>query len=270
VKRKLLGFIASALISAATQQAYPQASPPSLTFDVASIKQDTSGGTAISMARQPGGRFIANGVPVQLLITFAYDIDDSLIVGGPDWITSDRWNIESRAAESANEIPASCGSDPMKRRVQSLLLDRFGLNAHRESRETAVYELRIAKGGSKLQLADTVESAAALKAASLPRCTINLASNRMQGHAVSLSGLTRTLGSLLGRTVVDKTGLTAAYDFNLEWNSDSTPLAGPTTADTSRPSIFTAVEEQLGLKLQSARGVVEALVIDGIHRPSGN
>jgi uncharacterized protein (TIGR03435 family) len=238
-------------------------------FEVATIKPNRSASNSINMMRQPGGRFVATGVTVRLLVGFAYGVQASALVGGPNWIDSDKRDIEGRA-QSGNAEPES--EDTMPLRMRSLLEDRFQLMTHKEVRQQPVYELHVDQGGPKLQPDD-----APPKPGSMPRNTIAMNKNSLRGQAISLSGLAKALSGALGRTVVDKTGLTSLYDVRLQWAEDSLTQAGTTSstepraaADAAGASIFTALKEQIGLKLESAKGPVEVLVIDSVQHPSEN
>jgi uncharacterized protein (TIGR03435 family) len=241
---------------------------PQLSFEVATIKPNKSASNSINMMRQPGGRFLATGVTVKLLVGFAYGFQAAALVGGPNWIDSDKWDIEGRAPTGSTEPEPE---DTMPLRMRSLLEGRFQLMTHKEVRQEPVYELHIDQSGPKLQPADDAPP----KHGPMPRNTIGMTKNSLRGRAISPSGLAKALSGALGRTVVDKTGLTGLYDIRFQWADDGLAQTGTTSgterrapADTA--SIFTALKEQLGLKLESAKGPVEVLVIDYVQHPSGN
>ena len=241
---------------------------------------------------------MANGVTFRMLMTFAYRVRDFQVIGGPNWTTSDRWNIEARAEEGS--IPPRTGPvdptapDPIALRLQSLLEDRFQLKFHRETRELPAYELTIAKGGSKVKLS---EDQSPIKppdpgdpqkppqiirpGGPMPRRSMMIGMGNLEANGVEFASFVQMLSQQLGRTVVDKTGIKGLVDLKLQWTPEmgqhTTPFgpspAGvepPPASDPSGPSIFTAVQEQLGLKLESIKGPVEVLVIDGVEKPSEN
>jgi uncharacterized protein (TIGR03435 family) len=196
------------------------------------------------------------------------------IEGGPAWIHSDRYAIEAKAA-----TPESQGmmNGPM---LQALLEERFRLKLRRDTRQVPVYTLSVVKGGPKLQRAKDgdcapFDFAPPLEPGQKP-CGIPMTSTKGPNLTTEIEGsvadLSKLLGATLDRPVIDKTGITGAFDFRLEFAIDeSTPGVRPTPSDnTPAPSIFTAIQEQLGLKLESAKGPGEFLVVDHVERPSEN
>ena len=243
-------------------QALPaQPVPAPLKFEVASVKPsapDARGGNVIPDA---GESLTISNVPLARIITYAYDIRDFQLARAPGWISAERFDIVAKAgaAERANVEPGQETRDQhlnrvarVRERLRSLLGDRFDLRTHVEQREQTVLALRVAKGGPKL--------AAAAKAAG------NLSTNpgRIQGFGAPVSMLATQLSVATGLIVQDETGLGAAYDFVLEYAPDDKD-----ESDT-RPSIQTAVTEQLGLRLDQIKAPVKTVVIDHVERPSAN
>lgn len=262
-----------------------QSSRPS--FEVASVKRDTSAEGNASLAAQPGGRFVASRVALRRVIQFAYR-DNQQFIGGPDWLDTDRWDIEGKAPEGT-VLPRAgvldiAKPDTIALMVQSLLEDRFKLKAHREMRELPLYELRVAKGGPKVKLSEDQTPPDALlgiggggrRGGGLPRGGIRPGRGDFEAQAQSMSIFATALGALYaGRPVVDQTGLKGLYDIQLQWTSDPGLNAnigpgGAPPAAPAGPSLFSALEEQLGLRLESAKGPLPVLVIDSIERPSEN
>jgi uncharacterized protein (TIGR03435 family) len=265
-----------------------QESKPS--FEVSSVKPSSptqQGG----MELQPNGRFVAYAVTVRNLLTTAYRVRNFQIVGGPGWIETDRFDVEARAEEGSirpsSGFPDPNVPGPMETRIQSLLEDRFQLKAHRETRELPVYELTAAKGGSKMKLSDDQTVVQRKpgdpppplpRGGGLPRGALRAGRGNMEANAIPFANFVSALSGMIGRTIVDKTGLTGFYDIKLQWSPDSAPAANaaapaaPETqpVDSNGPSIFTALQEQLGLKLESAKGPVAVIVIDSIEKPSQN
>lgn len=234
----------------------------------------------------PGGRFNADNIALNLLIQLAYNVQDFQISGGPSWMKSDRFDITAKAESSAT-------FDQMRPMIQSLLAERFKLTIHREKKETSVYELTAAKGGIKIVAAkegscitfDPAKNSGPppppKPGETLPRICggVRMSVGLIDGFGISTTELAADLSNMLGRTVVDKTGFTGAFDVHLEFTPDAAPANGafaqagpgaPPPANSSVPSIFTALQEQLGLRLESAKGPVEVLVIDHLERPSEN
>ncbi len=230
------------------------------TFDAASIKPDK--GCPGPYGRNPPGRMVMNCYSIQELVAFSWGLRNDQVVGQ---FFSDRYDIEATmdAATPINQIYG-----PM---LQALLEDRFALQLHRENRDLPIYNLVVAKGGVKMPAAtgDCVVSPADGGPPLPPSngrvffCNHpNSGPRTVEGKGITLKALSDTLSRTeLNRSVVDKTGLTGAFDVNLKWAAD---LSEP-GAD---PSVFTALQEQLGLRLDASRGPVEVLVIDRVEKPT--
>lgn len=256
-------------------------SPDSSSFEVVSIKPAEPGGRGGLIRFAPGGRFEANAVPVKLLMQVAYDLQSFQIVGLPPWADSDRFIVDAKAADA--KIPNAAPGNPsimtdderrvaeakLHSRLQALLADRFNMKAHRETREMPVYALVVAKGGSKLKPANE-------------RRGLMGGRGQLTGTGASLDMLVRLLSNTTGRTVIDRTGLNGAYDFKLQWAPDpgqmelsglpvpGAPPGGQDAPPPDGPSLFTAIQEQLGLRLEASKGPVEVLVVDHVEKPSAN
>jgi uncharacterized protein (TIGR03435 family) len=258
--------ILAALLLAATLAprwlAFAQTGPlPS--FEVASVK---SAGPRADLARTgvfftSGGRFETLSAKLRMILATAFDVRDYQISGAPAWMDSDEFDINAKAADESANI------EQRRLMVQSLLAERFHLSVHRETREGQVYELTIAKGGSRLREAtDSLQG----KQQGLGR-----GRGLVYGMACPLRLLANQLGQELGRPVVDKTGLAGRYDFTLKWTPDAGGAspgtdAGQFAGDNLPPSLFIALQESLGLRLQAAKGPVETLVIDHVEKPNAN
>jgi uncharacterized protein (TIGR03435 family) len=204
--------------------------------------------------------FEASHVTVKAMVAFAYDIRDLYVSGGPGWAGGDRFDIVAKAETSAT--PAQ-----IRVMMQTLLKDRFQLAVRHETRNVTVYDLVVAK------------STPSLTESSLKGGGIGFPGRGTAvGRGTAMTGLAGYLQTLLGDVVLDKTGLTASYDFKLTWVPDEAQAGKPGAqgppatngADESGPSIFTALQEQLGLKLEASKGPVETLVIERIEKPSEN
>jgi bla regulator protein blaR1 len=258
----------SAVASLLLAQAIP---PPVYKYEVVSIRPAVPGqaNSGFSPGAQ-GGLHARNDTTMQLL-TFAYDARDYQFVGSPDWANSERFEINLTPEKTDQpEIIAGAGMtrDQLdgwltrnRQRMQAVLRDRFGLVLRRESRELPMYALTIAKKGHKLA------------APANPSEGISFNFNNGQqimAKSSSMKMLADTLASILGRFVSNQTGLDGAYDFRVEFARDSASQEPGAAHDTERPSIFTALTEQLGLRLESTKGPVPVFVIDRIARPSEN
>jgi uncharacterized protein (TIGR03435 family) len=251
-----------------------------LKFEVASIKPNTFVDGPTEMGTQPGGRVTIINVPLRLLIRNAYEIQDSQLVDAPQWIAEERFDIVAKAnGEIPRPVPGNPG--PLQGMMRSLLAERFKLAVHRETRDIPAYTLQFARSDRRLgpQLHPSRTDCAALAASGRPqaspdekpRCGVRANGGHMLAGGLPVAQLATLLSTMVDRTVVDRTGLSGAYDFELNWTPDRTPRrldAAPSSPDN--PSIFTALREQLGLKLESAKTPTEVLIIDHVERPTPN
>ncbi len=242
-------------------------------FEVASIKPSDPGSGAMQIGVAPGGVFTAKNVTVKALIGQAFEVRDFQISGGPGWLDSERYDIVAKGngmSASEDELRAMTSEQRLAfkqqlvLKLQSLLADRFQLKVHRETRELTSYDLVIAKNGQKLQPPKDEGIN--------PGLTVrrgDTGQTEVTGRRTSVDSLTRILSNQVGRTVTDKTGLKGDYDFKMSFTPD-VGLQGNGDSTTDGPSIFTALQEQLGLRLDSRRGPVEMLVIDSATKASEN
>ncbi|HWF11479.1 MAG TPA: TIGR03435 family protein [Bryobacteraceae bacterium] len=229
------------ILAAAALYAQPQP-----TFDAASVKASDGRSERSSVRFAPGLLTISNA-PLRKCIALAYDIQEDRedAISAPDWLRDARFDILAKFPPNTSEVQA-------RAMFQNLLAERFQLKVHRESRELTVYALTVDKSGSKL-----IESAPEKQG------TIGLSAERLTGRGVPVQALADRLASAafqLGRPVVDRTGLIGTFDFTLEWKPESGADGYP------EPSLFTAIQEQLGLKLEKQKGTVEVLVVDSALR----
>ena len=224
-------------------------------FETASVKPHEAGGPCQSMIEpMTGGGLRVDCVNVKLLIAYAYEVQNYQITGGPSWIDSDRWNIIAKAPsvdkaltyENMTDAQRKDSNELIRRRLQALLADQFHLAIRRESREQSVYALTVAKGGPKLK-----ESEDQSKSGLIAR-----GRGRLLSRGALLDQAVQLLAVDLGRPVVNQTGLTKHYDYEIHFNNEDV-------------TVFTAIQE-LGLKLEATRAPVETLVIERAEKPSGN
>jgi uncharacterized protein (TIGR03435 family) len=279
--------IPSARHTSAQQRPAPLPDPNvALRFDVASVKPNKSGRESGNLRRQAGGLVIAVNMRLSSLITYAYQATPLTLVGGPSWINDERFDLTAKLPGDLPPVtPGSFGTDYTAFAMRTLLAERFNLKVHREPREQDVYALVMARVGGNpgpsLKRSTQDCSPETLRTmigrGGLPIgpgapivCNVVTMPGRMQANGEPLAAMTNPLSSVLGRIVVDRTGLTGAWDFELTFAPDSgAGLASPVDAlpaDPNLPSIFTALQEQLGLKLEAARAPVEVLVIDRVER----
>ena len=254
-------------------------------FEVASIKPNTSASATVQLSFPVGGRFRAENVSLRMLIMRAYKVKDFEISGGPGWMNSDRFDIAANA-------PAS-GLDEarFKLMLQGLLSDRFKLAKHTETKQMPVYALLNASNGSKLPPAagscftpgappPAAPGVANSGPPLLPCGGFLMDGSRLEGRKIGMTQFATALSNMMGRPVIDKTGYTGIFDVHLEFAPEGiAPLGGggfgssslpPEGVESSKPSIYSAIQQQLGLKLESQRGPVEILVIDHAEKPDAN
>jgi uncharacterized protein (TIGR03435 family) len=261
-----IAFAVLALSASGILAQSPTARPKFDSFEVATIKpveSDAKSGRFITM--QGTNRFVEKDYTLKLLIAAAYDLNPRTISGGPPWIESDHYDI---LAVTPGDVRPS--HDEQMSMLRSLLTDRFKLTFHREPKVFSIYELEIAKSGSKLKESARASDEPALVGPGVvyPQRVVLPGRNATMGNFVSL--LQR---AILDRPVVDKTGLSGRYDFDLEWAPDETQFGGdvpPASAAATSPPLFEAIQQELGLRLEATRGPVEALVVDKAERPSPN
>lgn len=252
-----------------------------LAFDVASVRENTTGGEQGFLLPQ-GSQLNAQNYRLRSLIQFAYRVQPFELVGGPDWIDSARFDIIAKAPFDPKPAPVGAPPGEMEQMVQTLLAERFKLQAHRETREIPIYALvrarRDGQLGSRLRreadICTAFRNATArgetppeipTRADGRPACGMMGGGGRFFAGGVTLAMLASALSGQAARVVVDRTGLSGFFEADIEFSADAL-----TNAASERPSLFTALEEQLGLRLEPARGPVEVLVIDRVERPTGN
>ncbi len=249
----LLKFLLLLAILVAPQLAQAQTS--TATFEVATIKPtgpSTDGHTHINYP--PGDRFSAANITVVALMQWAYDMPEKQILDGPPWLAATHFDFQAKAdSEQIKGLTVEHDRELKRRMVQGLLEDRFHLTLHRETRTLPAYDLIVAKGGSKLQPAKSNGK------------TIGIGRTYFNGEGLTMPLIAEELSLIAGRVVVDKTNLTGRYDLKLQWTPDDAPVT-----DNSAPSLFTAIQEELGLKLESAKEAAPVLIIDHVELPTPN
>jgi bla regulator protein blaR1 len=244
--------------------AHAQQSTAPLEFDAASVKPsnpNSTSGTVVSATS--GGRLHVVNATLKDLLETAYDVRSFQIEGGPKWADAARFDVDATPDANAEGGALPAGWTNVRVEVQALLKDRFQLQLHRETKIGTVFSLAIAKGGFK---------PGNLSATQGTHKGINASAGSMLGEAASMTDLANKLSRVLGRPVVNNTGLEGNYDFKVEWAPDSgasTPDGQPVETSAG-PSLFTALQEQLGLRLDATKGPVDVLIIDGVERPSAN
>ncbi len=267
----------------------PGAAPDVPKFDVASVKPATSSADGMHRVMLTPDGVSFEGTPTQMLLHLAFNVEDDRIIGAPSWVQSSRYDIEAKVAPEDAPKLEKLKSEDRRAMLIPLLVERFNLKYHHEMRELPMYSLVLAKGGPKLTESKVEPEAGPgdpPRAAGPPMGRVDTHGRMMMGPGniessdTTLSMLAHALAPQLGHSVEDKTGLTGRYDYKLSWTPENAPPMGPgglggpahgeASSDAAPVSLFTAIQEQLGLKLVSEKGNVDVIVIDHIDPPSAN
>jgi len=239
------------------------AEPPK--YEVASIKPNAGDDFRYAFQIEPGGRLAATGITLRRLMMTAYNVQGFRILGGPDWVSSRQWDVQAKADRAASP-------GQIRPMLRALLENRFQLRCHSEKRQLLVYELSVDLKGSKVQ---TVKDGEA-------KADVRVGAGLIQLTKATAATFASQLQYALGRPVIDKTSLSGEFDFALKWTPEPGEDGGPATqglpagaidqpaSTPGGPSIFTAIREQLGLRLESGRDLVEVIVIDAVQMPTAN
>ena len=245
-----------------------QAPPQKPSFEVASLKRNVDKLLTMSgLMPSPGGRVSVKASTLKGMIQSAYRVKGREILGGPDWIDTDRYDIEAKAADDVPWEPQ------LRSMFQSLLAERFQLKLHQETREMPIYELAIAKNGPKLKKSGAGDCTPDKNG---PCGGLVTKVGRIWGQRLIVAKLADALSAITDRPVVDRTELTESYDVLLEWVPDETQFQDfgavaykNVASDPLGPTLVTALQE-LGLRLVSSKGPVDVIVIDSVQKPTVN
>ena len=241
-------------------------------FEVATIKPNAENDHRVMFRLLPGGGFSASGTSLRMLIMQDYNVKDFQVTGGPGWLATDRYDVNAKAEASTERF----SPDTFRPMLQSLLAERFQLKFHKETKEMPVYALVAGKGPHKLKASEAPAAGAPPQ-----RQMMRIGRGQANLQGTNMAGLAQLLSQQLGRPVIDKTGIEGTFDVEMRWTPEPGQGGGPfggappppdaiAQSDTSGPSLFTAVQEQLGLKLDSTKGPVEILIIDSASKPTEN
>jgi uncharacterized protein (TIGR03435 family) len=257
MKRRIVMLFAIAAMAVASGQA------PAPVFETASIKPSSPGQLGMGIDLLPARIRIVNS-PLRLCIQFAWNVKDFQVSGGPGWADTEHFDIEARAAGPFK-------GDEFRAMLQALLAGRFGLVIHRETKERPGYALVPARGGAKLP--------AAVEDPSIQFSRTPSGDRILRAEGVTMGQLAGALSTALEATVVDRTGIEGSFKVSLQYAPESgqrmmskggEPLPPPPPDAVPGPSIFTALQERLGLRLEAVKVPMEVIVIDGASRPLGN
>jgi uncharacterized protein (TIGR03435 family) len=265
---------ASGLVPLFAQSADQNQPRPSATFEVASIKPNNSGNDSVSGGFQPGGRFVMVNSPISLLVRLAYPADVPQLIGAPSWVETERYDATLLAGGEVSR-------EQFGEMVRTLLRERLNLSAHYEDQQRQTYSMTLAdsKLGPAIRKYEvdcaSVSSPKGISIGEVPKPTNGVAPCGMESRSgiirsggATMETLARMISGPAGRRVVDKTGLSGYYEFALRYST--LPATLQSGAPDDPPSIFTALQEQLGLKLQPDRSTVRVVVLDRIDRPTPN
>jgi len=301
----LIGFAGAPPTLAQGAAQVSNANAPTLEYEVATIKTykpgsaEAGGGMRIGISNAPDG-FTASGVTMQILVQFAFGVQTFQISGGPDWLTSERFDVDAKmdsaVADALQKMSQDDRTAARQKMLQALLADRFKLTVQHDTKELPIYILVVGKNGTKLKEVSPDAAAAVTPApgrggrggSGSILMGFDSGSLTLNGTAVPIVALIRTLSQSLRRTVVDKTALAGRYDITLKWSPDDSggpgpgfagppsagsptgPVAGGGAPESSGPTLLVAIQEQLGLKLESGKGPVDMIVISHVEKVSDN
>lgn len=239
-------------------------------FEVASIKPNAANDFRVSIQFAPGGRFVATGINTRILLSQAFEVKDFQIINAPSWAGDSRFDVNAKAEGSAERI----APDKLRPMLKSLLEERFGLKYHQETKEMPVYHLVVAKSGAKLTPSPDAPAGGERR----PQM-VRMGRGQLNADGIGMAAFARMLSQNLGREVVDQTGLTGNYAVKLEWTPEPgqgggfgipLPPGALPSVDPNGPTLTTALQEQLGLRLESAKAPVSVIVIDSLTKPTEN
>ncbi len=273
-------FILAALLLAtphlsAQQPSQAVTTAPQPVYDVVSIRENKSGANNVSI-RGGGASFVATNITLITLLMNAYNIREDLISGLPGWANSTHFDVNAKVSDPDIAALKNLSREQRRAMMLTFLQDRFHLRAHIEVKTLPVYDLVLAKGGSRLKENTTLPSQTAdapgpgKPPANMKPGSIWISNSQMTAVGISTSNLASNLAFQVQRNVIDKTGLTGKYDFTLKWRPLELEGKADASADDSAPDLFTALQEQLGLKLETSKGPVDTLVIDHVEMPTEN
>ena len=252
----LLVLLAAVVLAAASLRA--QAVLPAMpavklpAFDVVSVKLNKSGSGSMRISTHDNS-FNATNVTLKNLLLNAFNVTETQLVGLPAWGESAHFDIQAKVLDADDNVVNNGAQDQRRVMLQAMLADRFQLKSHSESAMLPVYELVVAKGGPKLKPSAGTDNSTLVR------------NTEVTGTGMLLASLAYTFSSQLQRIVLDKTGLTGKYDIALKWSPDDAP-----PSDGAPPPFFTALQEQLGLKLVPSKASIQTFVVDHVEMPSEN
>lgn len=239
-------------------------------YDVVSVRVNASGSAKVSI-NPTADSFAATNVSLGMLLANAYGLREEQIFGLPGWARSVRFDVVAKMSDT-DAATLKLQTWPQRRKyLADMLVERFHLATHTDDKILPIYDLMLARGGPKFKESAPAKADADTGPPNISQMRGNMmATNRfLNGIAVPVATLATALSGLVGRDVVDKTGCADVYDFSMKWVPEQAPSGPPGDADVAS-AIFTALQEQLGLKLVASKGPVHTLVVDHIEMPTAN
>ncbi len=264
----VFGVASAPAVRAQSQPAATPAAAPA--FEVASIKPNHSDDHRAMFQITPGGRVNCTNISPKMLIMMAYSVKPNQLAGGPNWLDSEKYDLDAKADGPDDQ-------DRLKLMMRTLLADRFKLAVHRETKDMPIYNLVAAKGGLKIKpLPESGDEKADQR-----KGQFRMGRGQMNMTGASMEQLADSLSRVVGRNVYDRTSISGSYDIKLEWTPEEGEFpqfkdhgdghdSSAAAPETTGPSIFAALQDQLGLRMEAAKGPVEILVIDHIEKASEN
>jgi bla regulator protein blaR1 len=275
----LAGFV---LVAGGAPAQTQSSSAPLPTFDVVSIKPYGPNTLRISIHTKPDGVAVS-GMPMHMILREAFGVTNDRLLGEPAWVTTSRYDVDAKVMPEDAPKFKQLTDQQQWQMLLPVLEDRCGLKFHHETRELTVYTLVVARGGLKMQVSKPLDPSVKLTPGQNPSSAGMSVSEKLftlTGHRASMTSIVRWISMQLGSTVIDKTDLTESYDYTLSFVPDDTMKAGilppgsnggsALPPDAEGPSIFTALPEQLGLKLVAQKQPVDVIVIDHMEEPTAN
>jgi bla regulator protein BlaR1 len=244
------------------QTAHPQTAPL-MHFDIYTVKPDKTGGGGMSVSWHDNV-FSATNVNLKFLLQIAYNIRQPLLENVPKWGESGRWDVQGKISDFDPVLEKSLTIEQKRSMQRDFLAHAFAIRAHIETRVQPTYEMVVAKTGLKMT-ENTLDPDSPEAKGKLGSMSMN--NGRLDAQGVKMENITKALEGEVERTIVDKTGLTGSYDAHLHWQPEKGAVKPD---DEAQPGIFTAIQEQLGLKLQPSKGDVDVLVVDAAQLPEEN
>jgi uncharacterized protein (TIGR03435 family) len=249
-------------------QATVAAAAPLPVYDVVSIHENKSGSNGTSFDTEDA-TWVATNVSLASLLTNAYNIRSTLMSGLPKWASAIRFDVNAKISDPDIDVLRKLSKEQRSAMLLAFLSDRFRLKAHIETKTLPVYDLVIAKGGLKLRQNNSYPGQSGDPSSPDFKGTFRVRNSELTATGIPMSVFAYYFASRAGRTIIDKTGLKGKYDLSLKWTPDDQPVPDNGSGDRA-PDLFTALQEQLGLKLESSKGPVDTLVVDHVEMPTEN